>query len=93
MIDCNIENIREAIASHRICVLVPTYNNAGTLRSVMSDIIRYSPNVIVVNDGSTDATQSILDGFGDKVDIVSYHENKGKGYALRQGFERAMAMG
>ena len=42
------------------CVLMPTYNNAGTLRKVILGVLEYSADVIVVNDGSTDATADIL---------------------------------
>jgi len=93
MADYGIDNIRRAISNHKICVLIPTYNNAGTLRDVISDVIKYSPNVIVVNDGSTDTTQSILESFGTKIDVVSYTSNKGKGYALKRGFTYAKGKG
>lgn len=93
MIDSEIEYIRKAISDHKICVLIPTYNNAGTLRYVISDVIKYSPNVVVVNDGSTDSTVSILKSFGNAVDVVSYSHNTGKGYALKKGFQFAIEKG
>lgn len=77
----------------KICVLIPTYNNAGTLNSVLSDVLNYSENIIVVNDGSTDNTTHILDEFGSKITVVSYEKNKGKGYALKTGFRRAKELG
>lgn len=89
----NIEDIRRAMTEHRICVVIPTYNNAGTLGSVISEVLEYSPDVIVVNDGSTDATPEIIAGFGDAVDVVSYADNKGKGTALKRGFRRAVGRG
>jgi uncharacterized protein (DUF2062 family) len=49
-------------------------------------------NVIVVNDGSTDSTLDILQRFPD-IKTVSYTRNRGKGFALRSGFERAVAEG
>lgn len=93
MIDPEIEYIRDAISDHKICVLIPTYNNAGTLSDVISDVIKYSPNVIVVNDGSTDSTVSILNSFGTAIDVVSYPSNMGKGYALKKGFKFAKEKG
>lgn len=77
----------------KICVLIPTYNNAGTLRDVISGVMNYSSDIIVVNDGSTDSTNSILDSFGDSIIVVDYHENKGKGVALKRGFRKAMELG
>ena len=44
----------------KACVLIPTYNNAGTLGRVVSEVLEYSDDVIVVNDGSTDSTAEIL---------------------------------
>ena len=89
----DLDKVRTAIVNHKICVLIPTYNNAGTLHAVISEVLSYSPNVIVVNDGSTDNTQRILDEFGDSVKVVSYRENKGKGTALKKGFEYAESSG
>jgi glycosyltransferase involved in cell wall biosynthesis len=39
---------------------VPAYNNAGTLERVLLDVAQYIPYIIVVNDGSTDSTGSLL---------------------------------
>lgn len=45
-------------------VIVPTYNNAGTIGAVMASLVKYSENILVVNDGCTDATSAILSTFG-----------------------------
>jgi glycosyltransferase involved in cell wall biosynthesis len=74
------------------CVVIPTYNNERTLGKVVSDVLQVTPNVIVVNDGSTDSTPDILSGFS-QIAIVSYPQNQGKGYALQRGFEKAMELG
>lgn len=76
-----------------ICVLIPTYNNAGTLGLVVSDVLNYSDDVIVVNDGSTDDTLSVLQEFEQRITIVSYVKNRGKGYALKTGFYKARELG
>lgn len=76
-----------------ICVLIPTYNNAGTLHDVLRRTYAVADNIIVVNDGSTDNTQSLLDNSPVPVSIVSYPKNKGKGYALKQGFLKARELG
>ena len=77
---------------HNVCVLLPTYNNAGTLYTVLSSILEYTDRVIVVNDGSTDETAQILAQFP-KIDKIEYTENKGKGKALRLGFAFALIKG
>ena len=74
------------------CVIVPTFNNEASLANVISDILRYSPNVIIVDDGSTDSTPDILNTFP-QISSIRLSVNRGKGYALRKGFEKAREMG
>lgn len=76
----------------RCCVLLPTFNNAGTISSVMDGILLYTNDLIVVNDGSTDDTAKLLAAYP-TVKILGYEKNRGKGYALRQGFKAARAAG
>ena len=47
----------------RCCVLVPTYNNAATLERVLLGVMQFTSQIIVINDGSTDATAEILKRF------------------------------
>ena len=77
---------------YRTCVIIPTYNNAGTLPAVIADVAVYTHNIIVVNDGSTDNTACMLTALP-HIDVISYSKNKGKGMALRKGFERAVELG
>lgn len=74
------------------CVIIPTYNNASFLKGVLDDVLNYSDDVLVVNDGSTDSTLDIL-GKYDNIDLISYPVNKGKGHALKTGFREAWAKG
>ena len=76
----------------KICVVMPTYNNDGTLRDVVERVLQFCPDVIVVNDGCTDTSADILASFEDKITIVEYGKNCGKGYALKQGFKKAMEL-
>jgi Glycosyltransferases involved in cell wall biogenesis len=75
------------------CVLIPTYNNGKTLEKVILSVLEHTSNVIVVDDGSSDNTGSILERFKNKIDIVSSRKNQGKGAALRKGFHRAQESG
>ena len=74
------------------CVLVPTYNNAGTLKSVLHGVLEQTRNIIVINDGSTDTTENIL---RNHPEIYQVHlpKNKGKGNALNIGFKKAIELG
>lgn len=74
-------------------VVVPTYNNAGTLSCVLRDIMTYIPDVIVVNDGSTDSTPEVLEQFKDSVTVISHDRNRGKGNALKTGLNAAREKG
>lgn len=75
-----------------VCVLIPTYNNAKTLRRVLDGVLVYTRQVIVVNDGSTDSTALILADYP-FITVQHLEKNSGKGKALRKGFEIAKAQG
>lgn len=74
------------------CVLIPTYNNAKTLARVIDGVLRYTSHIIVVNDGATDATPDILTRYPE-LTIIHLPKNKGKGNALRIGFDKARSLG
>ena len=90
-------NWPEFFDKERICVVVPTYNNERTITDVLRRIQAYTNQIIVVNDGSTQETmKAIVTAFDEEDDarlIVSYSPNKGKGYALKLGFRRALELG
>ena len=74
------------------CVLIPTYNNAKTLARVIDGVLRYTSHIIIVNDGATDATPDILARYPE-LTIIHLPKNKGKGNALRIGFDKARSLG
>ncbi|MBX2921132.1 MAG: DUF2062 domain-containing protein [Chitinophagaceae bacterium] len=74
------------------CVIIPTYNNAATLAQVLADVSCYTRDIIVVNDGSTDDTGKVAATFP-FITCITYAPNKGKGWALRTGFKKAVSMG
>lgn len=76
-----------------ICALIPTYNNAGTILDVVRRTHQHMRNIIVVVDGSTDATLALLEELEFPITIVRHERNKGKGRALTSGFRKAMEMG
>jgi len=75
----------------RIVAVIPAYNEAPTIREVATRTLRLVPDVIVVNDGSTDATAAALQGL--PITIISNPVNYGKGASLWRGFALAMADG
>lgn len=82
----------EIMAQLQCCVIIPTYNNAQTLKRVIDGVLAYTSNVLVVNDGSTDNTSMILEGYPE-IPQIHLQKNKGKGNALRLGFKRAVKLG
>jgi glycosyltransferase involved in cell wall biosynthesis len=87
------ELYRSKMHALNCCVIIPTYNNEKTIAQVISEVLSYSANVIVVNDGATDCTSAILKMFEGKIEILSYSPNKGKGIALRTGLKHAFEQG
>jgi glycosyltransferase involved in cell wall biosynthesis len=88
----HISDIKAAFKSEQCCVLIPTYNNSATLKKVIESVMPYTDNIIVVNDGSTDATESILKSTPG-LDVLAYSPNQGKGIALRRGLKYAYDKG
>ena len=83
---------KEKMASLKCVVLIPTYNNAGTIAKVIADVKEYSADIIVVNDGSADDTKNILASI-ENIKVIDYPNNKGKGYALKLGLQKAYEWG
>ena len=85
-------SLQENFESNRCCVIMPTYNNGQSLAQVLNSILNYTDHIIIIDDGSTDATPEILSNYPN-LEIIQFNKNKGKGYALRKAFTRAGEMG
>ncbi|NOR88190.1 MAG: DUF2062 domain-containing protein [Bacteroidales bacterium] len=72
-------------------VLIPTYNNAPKLEAVIRDVLQYTHHVLIINDGSTDQTPTILHRFND-LNIIHLEKNSGKGKAMQVGFQKAVEL-
>lgn len=83
---------KKTLRDRGICVVIPTYNNVGTIADVVHRALAQCLDVIVVSDGSTDGTLEILQDIKG-ITIVSYAKNAGKGTALKRGFKKALEMG
>jgi glycosyltransferase involved in cell wall biosynthesis len=73
----------------RFAVLIPVYNHAAGIVSVIERVLALNLPVWVVDDGSTDGTAEGLVRFGE-VTVLRHEENRGKGEAILTGFS-AMA--
>lgn len=76
--------------THDIVILIPAYNEAAGIGSVVADARAHGP-VLVVDDGSTDDTARRAATAGAKV--LRQSPNGGKGVALRCGFAHALTSG
>jgi glycosyltransferase involved in cell wall biosynthesis len=73
------------------CALIPAYNEESTITEVVAGAGRYLQRVIVVDDGSSDATAERAREAG--AEVVRHEENLGKGAALKSGLARAFDEG
>lgn len=73
-------------------ILIPTYNNNGTIATVVREALTYCEDVWVVNDGSTDNTNQQLEEI-EGLHLLGYTQNRGKGYALKTGFKAMVEAG
>ena len=76
-----------------ICVIIPTYNNAGTIEQVIHSVSEFCDDVFVVCDGPTDGTEELVRQCATPVHVIAYQPNKGKGTALVTGFREALKLG
>ncbi len=82
--------------AYSLSIVMPAHNEevaiASTMRSVIDAVTQWTQDfeVVVVNDGSRDATRAILEGMAaeePRVRVINHEVNKGYGAALVSGFE------
>ncbi len=71
---------------------LPVYNEVKHVNGVLDQVLRFSPDVLVVDDGSSDGTSDLLN---ERQDIlrVTHERNQGYGAALRSAFDYTIAHG
>jgi len=74
-----------------ICLIVPAYNAEKTILDVVHEALGTGLPLLVVNDGSSDATLDLIRNL--PLTVISHPHNLGKGMALRTGFDWALANG
>lgn len=76
----------------KVAAIIPAYNEEARIAAVLHALIGASvvDEVIVVNDGSTDATASAASAVPG-VQVITLPRNKGKGGAMREGATRTQA--
>ncbi len=76
----------------RILTAIPVYNEERYIEGVLREVLRYSQDVLVVDDGSTDGTSRILNGFPN-VASVRHSKNRGYGAGLESAFAYTIEKG
>jgi len=76
-----------------LVVIVPAYNAEPTLANVVKGVRRTLPNAMIigVDDGSTDGSGQLMKTVADET--IEFEQNRGKGAALRAGFDAALKHG
>lgn len=76
-----------------LSIIIPVYNEEKTIERLLKKVInsdvgsKYSKQIIVIDDGSTDRTNQKLQKYLPKITFLKLAKNIGKGYALRKGLE------
>ena len=76
------------MSENNIFIVIPAYNEAKTIGSIVSALDKRGFRVIVVDDGSRDNTILEANKFG--AEIIAYAKNAGKGRSVREGLEYAL---
>jgi glycosyltransferase involved in cell wall biosynthesis len=76
----------------RLLTAIPVYNEEGYLEPILTEVLRYAGDVLVVDDGSTDRTPELLKRYP-QVQVIRHPRNLGYGAGLRSAFGRAIEGG
>ena len=75
----------------RVAVLIPAYNEVGTIRDIAQRVLSVNSWLIVVDNASSDGTAEALAGL--PLTLMRNHENRGKGASLSHGMRHALEQG
>lgn len=79
---------KNTLSDKRFLTALPVFNEVDSVDKVLDLVTKYSANVLVVDDGSTDATVAKLSG-RDDILLVTHDSNQGYGAALKTAFDYA----
>ncbi len=71
---------------HEFITALPVFNEESHIHEVLAQVGKYSPRILVVNDGSRDGTARELAAFP-KLEVITHSTNQGYGAALRSAFD------
>ena len=79
-----------------VSVVVPAFNEEKLIGVTLDTMPEYVDHIIVVNDGSTDNTRSIVEVYMEKdprIELISHDVNGGVGAAVVSGYKRSLELG
>lgn len=94
-----LNQLSNLTTTHPVTVILPIYNESACIEQVFYTLLEFSQkdssfNFILINDGSTDQTEQILENLltfskSPRIQLVSYPQRQGKGQAIKKGIEFA----
>jgi len=75
----------------RVCIVIPAYNEAASIGAVVKGVVAAGQDVLVVDDGSKDATTDEARGAG--AVVLRHARNQGKGAAIRTAIAYVLEKG
>lgn len=77
----------------KLSIIVPLFNERKTIPALLAAIgkveLPYGKEVILIDDGSSDGSREVLKSLGNDYKVIHFEKNRGKGAAVRKGFEAA----
>lgn len=73
----------------RVLTAIPVYNEQDHIEPILREVLRYADDVLVVDDGSTDATPERLALFPE-IQVIRHPKNRGYGAGLQSAFARTL---
>jgi len=83
------------MSGFRACVLIPTYDNPDTIAQVVTSVLPYTRDIVVVDDGSGPRAQAVIAQLAERgqAHVVRRAHNGGKGAAVKTGLAAAKELG
>ena len=72
----------------RFSIVIPAYNEARTIKEIVSAALQHTPHVIVIDDGSSDNTAQFIQDLD--ITLIKHTENRGKAAALSSGIQASL---
>ena len=76
----------------RLLIAIPVFNERKYVEAVLDKVKRFHPDILVIDDGSTDGTVEYLKT-RDDIQLICHPENRGYGQSLIDAFKHADARG